>query len=401
MTLKKRHILLIWFALNIIQAIITPLHPDEAYYWLYAQQLDWGYFDHPPMVALGIWLFQWIPGTLGVRMATIILSTATLWVFNQWVEESSPKTSANPLMWMLVFPLVHAYGFIATPDAPLFFFGAVFWWKISQLSIFSWKKLIVLGVVMSGLLYSKYHGVLLIGIVGLLKKEVWRNPAWYGAGLLGVCLFLPHLYWQWENDFPSIKYHLQDRNEGFQLRFLIEFLLNSFFIFHPWIWIQITKNRIHDWKINRIPLGFIILFFGFFFLSVFKGQVQPQWTLLAILPMAYIAAQWDMSQKIRKRVWGFSIGIIIIGRLLLPIIPNLGFANNRLKAEELEQKVQGRNAIFSGSFQEVSLYAFYHHTTNVHLWSYRKTQFDLWRWDLRFKGPTWIQSQSDSIPFNK
>ncbi len=36
---------------NTLQAIFTELIYDEAYYWYFSKQLDWGYFDHPPMVA--------------------------------------------------------------------------------------------------------------------------------------------------------------------------------------------------------------------------------------------------------------------------------------------------------------------------------------------------------------
>ena len=32
------------------------LIPEEAYYWNYSQHLDFGYLDHPPMVAWLIWL---------------------------------------------------------------------------------------------------------------------------------------------------------------------------------------------------------------------------------------------------------------------------------------------------------------------------------------------------------
>lgn len=42
------------FVLNLVQASITELIYDEAYYWYYAQNLAWGYFDHPPMVAFMI-----------------------------------------------------------------------------------------------------------------------------------------------------------------------------------------------------------------------------------------------------------------------------------------------------------------------------------------------------------
>ena len=29
----------------------TDIYFDEAYYWQWAQHLDWGYYDHPPLVA--------------------------------------------------------------------------------------------------------------------------------------------------------------------------------------------------------------------------------------------------------------------------------------------------------------------------------------------------------------
>ena len=56
-----------WWVINLLQAAFTGLANDEAYYWYFAQHLDWGYFDHPPMVALLVWLSSWMPGTLGIR----------------------------------------------------------------------------------------------------------------------------------------------------------------------------------------------------------------------------------------------------------------------------------------------------------------------------------------------
>jgi hypothetical protein len=43
-----------WVLLNSLQALFTGIYPDEAYYWVYSLNLQWGYFDHPPVVALGI-----------------------------------------------------------------------------------------------------------------------------------------------------------------------------------------------------------------------------------------------------------------------------------------------------------------------------------------------------------
>ncbi|HEY9195586.1 MAG TPA: hypothetical protein VIM77_04950, partial [Mucilaginibacter sp.] len=69
------YFLLCWTALNILQACTLELHADEAYYWLYSRFLDWGYYDHPPMVALFIKAGTSIMhNELGLRMLTIICS---------------------------------------------------------------------------------------------------------------------------------------------------------------------------------------------------------------------------------------------------------------------------------------------------------------------------------------
>ena len=43
-------------ALRLIAAAWTPLAFDEAYYWMWSKHLAGGYYDHPPMVAVVIWL---------------------------------------------------------------------------------------------------------------------------------------------------------------------------------------------------------------------------------------------------------------------------------------------------------------------------------------------------------
>ncbi len=47
-------IIILFFILNVIQGSSTELLPDEAYYWVYSQYMDWGFFDHPPLVALWV-----------------------------------------------------------------------------------------------------------------------------------------------------------------------------------------------------------------------------------------------------------------------------------------------------------------------------------------------------------
>ncbi|MEM9371649.1 MAG: hypothetical protein AAGA26_10880, partial [Pseudomonadota bacterium] len=39
------------FRLTVNSFGLVPVHFDEAQYWAYGQELDWGYFSKPPLVA--------------------------------------------------------------------------------------------------------------------------------------------------------------------------------------------------------------------------------------------------------------------------------------------------------------------------------------------------------------
>ena len=47
-------LILVLTGLRLIAAARAGLAPDESYYWLWAQHPAFGYYDHPPMVALVI-----------------------------------------------------------------------------------------------------------------------------------------------------------------------------------------------------------------------------------------------------------------------------------------------------------------------------------------------------------
>jgi len=66
----------VFFVINILQAAFLELHFDEAYYWLYSRNLDWGYFDHPPLVAVLIFAgTKLFGGYLGVRFFFVSLAS--------------------------------------------------------------------------------------------------------------------------------------------------------------------------------------------------------------------------------------------------------------------------------------------------------------------------------------
>jgi len=87
---------LIFFTINIVQALLTDLHGDEAYYWRYAQDLDWGYFDHPPMTALMIKIGGlFFSGELGVRIITVLFSFISIFIMWELIYPKSKTEKKN------------------------------------------------------------------------------------------------------------------------------------------------------------------------------------------------------------------------------------------------------------------------------------------------------------------
>jgi hypothetical protein len=108
--LEKKHWLLLagWILINILQSVFTNLHSDEAYYWMYSKNLDWGFFDHPPMTALLVFIGDsLIHNELGVRLLVILLSTLTLAMIMNELNEK--KDLFFLAVFMLSFPLVHTH----------------------------------------------------------------------------------------------------------------------------------------------------------------------------------------------------------------------------------------------------------------------------------------------------
>ena len=67
------------FIINLLNGVFTEILSDEAYYKLYAEHLDWGYFDHPPLTGFLVFISGLLfKGELGVRFMTILLQPLSI-----------------------------------------------------------------------------------------------------------------------------------------------------------------------------------------------------------------------------------------------------------------------------------------------------------------------------------
>jgi hypothetical protein len=390
-----------WCILNLFQARLTPLNNDEAYYWMYSKDLAWGYFDHPPMIALMIKVgYFFIHNELGVRIVVVLTQLVTLWVMWLLTNQSEKNNKNSTLIFfalVVLLPVFNIYGFFATPDSPLILFTAVFLLTYKHfLEDESWENTILMGVSIAALMYSKYHSGILIILVILSNPGLLKRYKFYIASLLAFLLFFPHLYWQYSNDFPSFRYHLIDRVSHFNPAHVPEYLAGQYFFHNPLIftvliWIMITV-RTKD-LFNRALYFIITGFFIFFFVSSFRYRVEPQWLALACVPMVIILFN-NMNFKPWFKNYLKWITIFIFPALLfsriasaidfLPLsILKTEFHNKKQWVKDINKLAEDRPVVFTNSYQRAAVYTFYSGKFAYTLdnLNYRKTQYDIWNFE--------------------
>jgi len=103
-------------------AWLLPVTQDEAYYFDWARNLAWGYFDHPPGVALlGLGIRAFPGSALGGRLGTLIAATLTLILLASFYRRCGLRDGPLSLAVLLAattFPGM-GVGVIPTPDTGL------------------------------------------------------------------------------------------------------------------------------------------------------------------------------------------------------------------------------------------------------------------------------------------
>lgn len=221
-------------ALRLMYLGVTELMPQEAYYWNYAQHLDIGYLDHPPMVAWLIWIGTGLFGNteFGVRIAAWLCWGATAFFsFGLAVRLFGRSAAFVTVLLVAVLPFYFGTGLVMTPDAPLtaFWAGTLYFLERAlrggQAKAW-WGAGLGLGL---GLL-SKYTIGLLVPAAFLfmlidVRARAWfRRPEPYLAGLIAVLVFSPVIIWNLQNDLASFAFQ-STRRVGGSFRFSLPELM--------------------------------------------------------------------------------------------------------------------------------------------------------------------------------
>ncbi|HEY0677089.1 MAG TPA: glycosyltransferase family 39 protein [Chitinophagaceae bacterium] len=383
-----------WLLLNLIQSASTGLLDDEAYYWVYSRFLDWGYFDHPPMVALLIKAgYSIIPGELGVRLLFAVMST-----FSLWLIEKLLAVQEHFLFYTIILSigLLQIGGIIAIPDTPLIFFTALFFFLYKkQLERPGILISVLFGLSMALLLYSKYHGVLVIIFTLISNPRLFTRPYIYIAGATGLLLFSPHLYWQYINGFPSIRFHLRERNAPeYSVRYTFEYIIGQILLAGPLstliLWYGAFGKKPSEELERALKFTFVGIYV-FFLLFTLKGRVEANWTVPAFIPLVVLSHQYLLNEY-QLRKWLSMVAVITVSLvfcvriyIIRDFFPGVRFKEDEYHhnadwAAAIRESAGGLPVFFTDSYQRAAKYWFYTNEPSFSLNTvdYRRNNYNFW-----------------------
>ncbi|MEO6546659.1 MAG: glycosyltransferase family 39 protein [Ferruginibacter sp.] len=334
MSYKKRTALLIVFAtlIRCIIAVSLELGNDEVYYRMYAQYLQWNYFDHPPMVA---WLIRFSTANLlldnefFIRLGAIISAALTTWLlFLSGKKLSNEYTGflAAVIYTATIYGSVIA-GIFILPDSPqmVCWSGALYLLIgiTENTNIDKKKKWDVLrfGFITGVGMLCKIHTSFLW--LGFLLFILFYNRDWlkrtelYISGAITLLFFYPVIKWNIDNHFITYLYHSKRINVtsgGLNVSSFFSFLAGQFFYCNPVIFpfiilgtIAAYRNRLLIKRLqkNMLLLCSLPLIVITFIISLFK-DVLPHWpgpaySGLILLTACYFSIQNKNSDL---RIWG-------------------------------------------------------------------------------------------------
>jgi hypothetical protein len=382
----------LWFFVSLLQAFATELFDDEAYYWVYSKYLDWGYFDHPPMIA---WLIKigtfLMPGELGVRILVVLMGTATVACIEYLTK---PKNLTLFYGMVSGVAVLQIGGFMAVPDVPLLFFASVFFIAYKKfIESFTWVSALGLGLSIALLLYSKYHGLLIIIFTLLSNIKLLRRPQTWFVVFLSILIYWPHVNWQLNHGLPSLQYHLHERlSPPYRISFTTDFLFGQLLITGPLIgWLILwsaLKNRPQH-AVQKAMYWSIVGSYFIFFISSFKSRTEANWTIALLTPLLVLAypgiesnerwRNWIMKTMPATLILVFLLRIYMVLDLN-PILPKDEFHKNKEWVSKIKSSAGGLPVVFTNSYQRASKYWFYSGDTafSLNTFRYRRSNFNIW-----------------------
>jgi len=370
-------ILIIITIFRIYSLHVSPieLSVDEAQYWHWSRDIDFGYFTKPPLIA---WIIAFSTLIFGneewaVRLfspMTHLFISLVLWGTGKFAFGSnSGKVAA--LIWIFT-PAASLGGFIISTDTPLLFFWSLslFCLLISIRQNSSFSSLFV-GIFLGFAFLSKYAALFFL-IFLIIWWLIYDRSTFLSIKNILIILLTStliastNLYWNYLNDFATLNHTISNANLSvltLNNNNVIDFLSSQFLVFGPLLLLLYLLVIIDSlFKGRDITLLAMISFPIIILITVqsFLKIANANWAVTAYVGATLIISYYATLKKndVFKIFFylGLFLNIAISVYILIitingsfyplnlksnPLRKNLGFENLALKIHEtyIEEKV--------------------------------------------------------------
>lgn len=396
------------------------LGPDEAQYWTWSQQLDWGYYSKPPGIAWQIWLGTQLFGNteLGVRFPSIILGF--LLSLSVFALARTCGLKARTAFWagvmMALCPLGVLGSLFAITDGGLVLFwtlacivvaaalreqkepnytllglvillGAIYKWPIYLF----WVVVLALWPFYKYLISWKFVGGIMISLLGLLPSVIWNvQHEWATFRHVGATVSGGHAPSQ--SLFHGNLFEFIGSQAGLISPILFVLLIMAFW--------HLVRNR----HTIAAPLLFcgassLIILAAFCVMAIFQ-KVQGNWSDFAY-PSGIVFLAWYAFEGPHPKVnWiktGVALSVICCGLAFKipyvqshnvlpqwPIPYKFNLFHHNIGWQQLEKELSQYQPdfLFADKYQMSSILSFYNPEQQrayfLNLQGSRKNQFSFW-----------------------
>ena len=325
--------LLLVFRLFAVIFTTLNLGPDEAQYWRWSTEFDWGYYSKPPMIAwvIGVETFLFGHAEWAVRFASPVFHLITaIALFDIGRRTWTVKAGVLAGLLYLTMPAIWLSSVIMSTDVPLLAF-----WSTGLALLFRLreKPSILLGALLGvaiGLGFlSKY--AMIYFVLGLAiactydraLRQALLSTSGLAALATGLIVLLPHIIWSVATGFKTVGHTADNANWGgslFHPENGLKFFGDQFGVFGPisfglllafFIIFFLGRTRLATDKGIRVLLAFCLPPLAIILVQAFISRAHANWA-----GTAYAAA------PLLVGVWASQSGKLVNGTLIASFFVN-------------------------------------------------------------------------------
>ena len=336
-------------AARLLAAALIPLTEDEAYYRLWAQSPQFGYFDHPPMIAWWIHAGVALVGdnALGVRLIPALSAAlTTLVVFDLGRALGAGERAAQrAAIWFNATLIVGWGGILAVPDAADVPFWALTLWCLSRIGGERPGRWWLAAGTAAGLATISKYSALFLAPGVLLWLAItpgglrWLRTPWpWLAGLIAVAIFSTNVAWNAGHGWVSFVKQFGRAAPGrVAPQYVLELILGQALLLNPIIAGFVGKAFAARWWRGgeggldlRLPIATSLPFMGYLLIHSLHDRVQAHWPAPLYPALALCAAVaadqlkaggWAERLRAAAAPLGLGLSAIALIYAALPAVP--------------------------------------------------------------------------------